>query len=116
MKGGIAAHMLTNKANNTPNPKHMTVKNYDPNARKTLSIEAIEAECEKLNVDMNRLLALALSDDMRARAQESGMTMKEQAALIMKIRDKEIAQKKDITVTGELEIGVIQRRIIDPRD
>jgi len=56
---------------------------------------------------------------MREKASESGMTMKEQAALIIKSRDKEIASKKAIEVSGNPDKPVVTRvemEIIDPKN
>jgi len=119
MKGSIAAHLLAAKANNTPPPRHMAVKNYDPKARKTLDFDAFMDACAARDVDPADMLALALTDEMREKASESGMTMKEQAALIIKIRDKEIASKKAIEVSGNPDKPVVTRvemEIIDPKN
>ena len=51
------------------------------NFPKDLSLDRIIAECKRVGADPHKVIALALTDEQRVNAQESGMTMKEQANL-----------------------------------
>ena len=71
-----------------------------------LELERLIAECLAVGADPHKVIALALTPEMRAMAETSGMTMKEQAALAWKVVDKANASKKaldiDANITGTI--------------
>jgi hypothetical protein len=70
---------------------------------KDLNLERLVAECLRLNADPHNVIALALTEHMRNRAEESGMTMKAQADLAWKLVDKANASQQSIKHTGEVK-------------
>lgn len=97
MKGGIAAHVLANKANSTPPPKHI----FGKPVNRSLSIEKLIEECAKVGADPHKVLALALTDQARVDAKETGMTLKEQANIAWKLVDKAEPSKQAIKHSGD---------------
>ena len=71
-----------------------------------LELERLIAECLAVGADPHKVIALALTPEMRDMAETSGMTMKEQAALAWKVVDKANASKKaldiDANITGTI--------------
>lgn len=109
----IHGEVIANKANSTKPPKRGYL-----GKRSSINLDALAVECERRNVNINAILALALTDEMRDQADTSGMTMKEQAALSWRIMDKLEASRKAVEITGA-EGGPIAHRvevhIVDPQ-
>ncbi len=111
MKGGVMRHVLAAAANGTPPPKHMTANMTTDelaNLPAGLSLTRIVEACEKYRVDPHEVIAIALSDEMRAQAESSGMTMKAQAELAWKLIDKAEPSKRateaKIEHSGSIEV------------
>lgn len=68
-----------------------------------LDLDRLVAECLKIGADPHKVIALALTPEMRAMADESDMTMKAQADLAWKIVDKANASQQAIKHTGEVK-------------
>jgi hypothetical protein len=70
---------------------------------KDLSLERLVAACIKRGADPHDVLAIALSDEARLDASETGMTLKAQADLSWKIIDKAEPSKQAIKHSGDDE-------------
>ena len=89
------AHILTNIRNATPPPKHMTARGY-MGKRTSINLDILAQRCAERNVDVNDILAEALTPEMR-----DEMGMKGQAELAWRIMDKLEASKKAVELGND---------------
>lgn len=92
MRGGIAAHVLTNKINSAKPPKHM-FQIGTPCGRKMIDLDKFAKACEKRNVDLEDTLAQALSENNR---EEAG-GLKGQAKILIDAWKASNAHKREVS-------------------
>ena len=97
---------ICNIQNATPAPKHIRKRGY-MGARETINLDELAKACEKRGVNVNDVIARALTDDALQNAKESGMNEKAQAELAWRIMDKQEASKKAVEHTGDVGMQVI---------
>ena len=81
--------------------------NRDKQKPRELSVSKIIEACGKYGVDPNEVIALALTNQARDHAKETGMTLKHQSDLAYKVLDKHEPSKRSIEHSGEKEIVVV---------
>ena len=105
-----AQHLLANLIYSTKPPKHMrardsrgrSLSNHELAAMpKDLNIDRLIQECSKWGADPHEVIARALTDDARVRAEETGMTMLKQAELAWKLVDKANPSQQAIKHSGD---------------
>ena len=70
---------------------------------KDLSIERLVVACLARNADPHDVIAIALSDEARLDAQETGMTLKAQSDLAWKLVDKANPSQSSIKHSGDVK-------------
>lgn len=93
-------HALRNLQTGTPPPRHMAVSGYT-GKRETINLDLLAARCIERGVDVNDIIAEALTLAMREE-----MGIKAQADLAWKILDKLEASKKAIEHSGNAKAPV----------
>lgn len=77
------------------------------NLPKGLSLTRIVEACERRGIDPHEVIAIALSEEMRAQAESSGMTMKAQSDLAWKLIDKAEPSKQAVKHSGDDESPIV---------
>lgn len=76
-------------------------------ARENINLDKLAEACKKRNVDVNDVIARALTEDALKNAKDSGMNEKAQAELAWRIMDKQEASKKAIEHSGDVGMQVV---------
>lgn len=109
-------HYLAAVIASTKPPKHMrardskgrSMSNADLAALRTLlELEEIAKECKEYGANPAKVIAYSLTDEARANAEETGMTLRVQADLSWKIIEKANPSKQAIKHSGDSEAPLV---------
>ncbi len=103
-------HYLSAVISSTKPPKHMRARDSLGRTMSTeeikglpkwLDLARLEEACKPYKADPLKVLAYALSDEAREKAEVTGMTLKEQASISVKLFDKANPSQQAIKHSGD---------------
>lgn len=74
---------------------------------KWLDLDRLAEECKAYNADPLKVLAFALSEEARNKAEKTGMTLKEQASISMRLVDKANPSQQAIKHSGDQDEPIV---------